>query len=133
MARSRGCDIVTRSGGRGGGGMLLRLGQGSYVNILYYLLQSRPLSSLQTQCQLGELKAEVDLLHSKLQAERVRVEQLQTLVSVERQKEFVAHMTGKERDEELQHLRQLMTNLEADRQVEKFNLCTIYPQIHAGF
>ena len=70
---------------------------------------------LQVQCQLGELKAECDLYRSKLEAKRMQVEQLQSLLAAERKKEFVSHMTSKEREEELRHVRQLMSNLEADR------------------
>jgi len=72
---------------------------------------------VQVQCQLGELKAECDLLRSKLEAEHLQVEQLQSLLAAERQKEFVSHMSTKEREEELRHVRQLMANLEADRWV----------------
>ncbi len=72
---------------------------------------------VQVQCQLGELKAECDLYRSKLEAERLQIQQLQSLLAAERKKEFVSHMSSKEREEELKHVRQLMANLEADRSV----------------
>lgn len=67
------------------------------------------------QSQIGDAKAERDLLKAQLQSERSTTEQLQGLISTERQKEFQAHMVGKEKEEELQHLRQLLAKLEADR------------------
>ena len=65
--------------------------------------------------QMSDAKAEIDLLHAQLNSERVTSEQLQTLLSGERQKEFHAYQTGQEKVEEIQHLRQLLAKLETDR------------------
>lgn len=70
---------------------------------------------MQLQSQLGDVRAERDLLKVQLDMERSSSEQLQTLVSTERQKEFHTHMEGREKEEEVQHLRQLLAKLEADR------------------
>ena len=74
----------------------------------------------QIQNLLSDTKAERDLLNVQLQTERNSLEQLQGLLSAERHKEFQAHLTGKEREEELQHLRQMLAKLEADRYVDYF-------------
>lgn len=71
--------------------------------------------SLQLQSQLGDLQADRDLLKAQLDTERSTAEKLQTLISTEREKEFQSHLRGKEKEEEVQHLRQLLAKLEADR------------------
>ena len=43
------------------------------------------------------------------------MEKLQSLLSAERQKEFQAHVSGQEKETEIQHLRQQLTRLDADR------------------
>ena len=70
---------------------------------------------MQLQSQLGDVKAERELLKVQLNMERKSTEQLQGLISSEREKEFRTHMQGKEKDEEVLHLRKLVTKLEADR------------------
>ena len=52
---------------------------------------------------------------AQLESERKTTEQLQTLLSNERQKEFQSHVAGKEKEEEIHHLRQLLAKIEADR------------------
>lgn len=64
---------------------------------------------------MNNVKAERDLLKKQLDSEKKTSDQLQTMLSAERQKEFQAHVTGKEKDDEIQRLRQLLANLEADR------------------
>lgn len=54
-------------------------------------------------------------LHTQLSGERATVEKLQSLLSAERQKEFQAHVSGQEKETEIQHLRQQHSRLEADR------------------
>lgn len=70
---------------------------------------------VQLQSQLGDVKAERELLKVQLNMERKSTEQLQGVISSEREKEFRTHMQGKEKDEEVLHLRKLVTKLEADR------------------
>lgn len=70
---------------------------------------------LQIQSQLGDMKTKRDLLEVQLRSERSATEQLQALISGERQKEFQAHVVGEKKEEELQHLHQLLAKLEADR------------------
>lgn len=43
------------------------------------------------------------------------MEKLQGLLSAERQREFEAHVSGQEKETEIQHLRQQLSRLEADR------------------
>lgn len=43
------------------------------------------------------------------------MEKLQGLLSAERQKEFQAHVSGQEKETEIQHLRQQLSRLETDR------------------
>ena len=50
-----------------------------------------------------------------MSGERATVEKLQSLLSAERQKEFQAHISGQEKETEIQHLRQQLSRLEADR------------------
>lgn len=50
-----------------------------------------------------------------MSGERETVEKLQSLLSAERQKEFQAHVSGQEKETEIQHLRQQLSRLEADR------------------
>ena len=69
----------------------------------------------QIQTQLSDMRAERDLLHTQLQSERGTMEQLQALISTERQKEYQSHIAGKEKEEEVRHLRELLAKLEADR------------------
>ena len=64
---------------------------------------------------MGELREETDLLKKNLEAQLVQVEQLQNLLSIERKKEFVTYVTGKERDKEILHLKQAIVTLETDR------------------
>ena len=71
--------------------------------------------AMQLKTELGELRAERDLLKVQLDMERSSSEQLHTLISTERDKEFQAHVQGKEKEQELLHLRQLIAKLEADR------------------
>ena len=52
---------------------------------------------------------------AQLSGERATVEKLQGLLSSERQKEFEAHVSGQEKETEIQHLRQQLSRLEADR------------------
>lgn len=52
---------------------------------------------------------------TQLSGERATVEKLQSLLSAERQKEFQAHVSGQEKETEIQHLRQQLSRLEADR------------------
>ena len=52
---------------------------------------------------------------AQLSGERATVEKLQGLLSAERQKEFEAHVSGQEKETEIQHLRQQLSRLEADR------------------
>lgn len=69
----------------------------------------------QVQSQMEDTRAERDLLHAQLRSEQSTMEQLQTLISSERQKEYHSHMVGKEKEEEARHLRELLAKLEADR------------------
>ena len=48
-------------------------------------------------------------------SERKNSESLQGLLSSERKKEFQAHLSGQERETEIQHLQQQLARLEADR------------------
>lgn len=54
-------------------------------------------------------------MHMQLSGERATVEKLQSLLSAERQKEFQAHVSGQEKETEIQHLKQQLSRLEADR------------------
>ena len=61
--------------------------------------------------------AERDLLKAQLDMERRSSQQLHSVISVERQKEFQAQNLGREKEEEIVQLRQLLSKLEADRSV----------------
>ena len=64
---------------------------------------------------MGDLLAERDLLKAQLDVERRSSQQLHTLISTERHKEFEAQSKGKEKEEEIVQLRQLLGQLESDR------------------
>ena len=57
------------------------------------------------------------------------VENLQSLLSAERQKEFEAHVSGQEKETEIQHLRQQLTRLEADRLALNEQLRTLRSEV----
>ena len=57
------------------------------------------------------------------------VENLQSLLSAERQKEFAAHVSGQEKETEIQHLRQQLTRLEADRLALNEQLRTLRSEV----
>lgn len=80
-------------------------------------LSTQSLHYEQIQTQLGDMKAERDLLQAQLHSEQNTSEQLQVLISAERQKEYHSHVVGKEKEEEVRHLRELLAKLEADRLV----------------
>ena len=88
-------------------------------------LSTQSLHYDQLQSQLGDMRAERDLLNAQLRSEQSTLEQLQTLISAEREKEFHSHMVGKEREEEVRHLREQLARLEADRLVPLL-LYTLY-------
>ncbi len=67
------------------------------------------------QSRIADTIAERALIMAQLESERKTTEQLQTLLSNERQKEFQSHVAGKEKEEEIHHLRQLLAKIEADR------------------
>ena len=61
--------------------------------------------------------AEKDLLKAQLDMEKRSSQQLHSVISAERQREFHAQNLGREKEEEITQLRQLLTKLEADRSV----------------
>ena len=78
-------------------------------------LASQGISYEQVQGQLDDLRLERDLIKQQLAAERTTVENLQTLLSNERKKEFTSHLSGQEKDTEMQRLRQQLTKIEGER------------------
>lgn len=57
------------------------------------------------------------------------MEKLQCLLSAERQKEFQSHVVGQEKETEIQHLRQQMSRLEADRLTLSEQLRTLRSEV----
>lgn len=78
-------------------------------------LASQTISYEQVQSQLEDFRVERDFLKQQLAAEHTTVENLQTLLTNERKKEFTSHLSGQEKDIELQRLRQQLIKLEAER------------------
>eukprot|EP00731_Ephydatia_muelleri_P030834 Em0022g348a len=78
-------------------------------------LASQAISYEQVQGQLEDLRLERDLLKQQLTAEHTTVENLQMLLSNERKKEFTSHLSGQEKDTEMQRLRQQLTKIEGER------------------
>lgn len=78
-------------------------------------LSTQSLHYEQLQGQLSDMQAERDLLNTQLRSEQSTLEQLQGLLSSERAKEYHSQLVGKEREEEVRHLRELLAKLEADR------------------
>lgn len=71
----------------------------------------------------------VIITNAQLSGERATVEKLQGLLSSERQKEFQAHVSGQEKETEIQHLRQQLSRLEADRLLLNEQLRTLRSEV----
>lgn len=88
-----------------------------YEQVSPHTLKTSSLSvpTSQLHCELGDLKAERDLLKAQLNTEQTSSNKLHSVISMERQREFQAHAMGREKEEEIMQLRQLLAKMEADR------------------
>jgi centrosomal protein CEP135 len=68
-------------------------------------LTSKEIDMEQMHNLLDDSRAEIDLLKSQINSERIMVKNLEDLISSNREKEFQTQLTSQERDSEIQLLR----------------------------
>ncbi|XP_051475237.1 centrosomal protein of 135 kDa isoform X2 [Apus apus] len=85
----------------------------SNKELLSRQLASKSMDYEQVLGELQDIKSEVELVKKQLSSERLRVQNLETLLATTRDKEFQNHLTSQEKDTEIQLLKDKLTLAES--------------------
>ncbi|KFU93282.1 Centrosomal protein of 135 kDa, partial [Chaetura pelagica] len=85
----------------------------SNKELLSRQLASKSMDYQEVLGELQDIKSEVELVKKQLSSERLRVQNLETLLATTRDKEFQNHLTSQEKDTEIQLLKDKLTLAES--------------------